>query len=66
MTMILAAVDPELAEHGRCWMCKQWFINDGVYYQVGIPGLQDIAVWSTCIGCGVQLALAEKPPAEPG
>lgn len=67
MAMVLTRVDAELAEHGVCWMCKQGFSGEEIYYEVGLPNDDGyLVVEATCLGCGIQLALAEKTGGEPG
>lgn len=65
--MLLAQVDEQLAEHGVCWMCKQPFEVDGLYYEIDegqIDGHTDVCS-ATCLGCAFTLALAAKPPPPP-
>lgn len=53
MLATMMPVDAELAAQGRCWRCKQWFVDDDYYFQLSL-GEQPV-VWVTCTGCTATL-----------
>jgi hypothetical protein len=52
---VMVPMDDELADQGRCWSCKQWFLHDDYYFQLSLGLDCAPVVWNTCLGCTAQL-----------